>query len=421
LALQAFLDTFAMSTGAAGTTQARTGYGFQPKALIVFGTTNTTASDVVTGGAADLSIGFAVSPTSRLACSCAANDNVATSDTARSSRADAVYVVTGSGGSQTAWLDIDSFDADGVTFIVDDASTSARILHVLALGGADLTNAFVSNFAAATSGATQAVTGVGFRPDAILLLSIANTTAGTVVTSHALFSLGVVGAAGAANNACVAIASQDAQASTVSKSYCRNGESLVGWATAATINGRGYVSSLDADGFTVTWNANPSAAHVYYFLAIKGGQFSVGDVTTVTDTTTDITEAGLAFQPVAGVLLSHNKTASTAGTVQADSKLSFGAFTGASAEQAVSVHNADAISPSQVGRGAEFDASYMNISTSDTLDGAMHLTSVNSGGYTARMANADPSAAFVAHLLFGSTAGASAARAQTYNRRRRAA
>jgi hypothetical protein len=118
------------------------------------------------------------------------------------------------------------------------------------------------------------------------------------------------------------------------------------------------------------------------------------------------------------VLLSHNKAASAAGTPDADSKLSFGAFTSASAEQAISVHNADAISPSQVARGTEFDSSYLNISTSDTLDGAMHLTSVNSGGYTARMTDADPSAAFVAHLLFGSNAGGSSIAAISGNLQR---
>jgi hypothetical protein len=422
MALSAFLDNFAISTGVATTTQARTGYGFQPKALLAWSTINTSATDVVTGGAIDSTFGFATSTTARRCIGTAHADNGAAGDTARSVRNDALAVVTSTGASITALLDVQSFDADGWTAIIDDQYTAARILHVLAIGGADITNVAILDFAASTSLATQPVTGVGFLPDCLVILGISTTSSGTTSASHAMASIGIVGAATAAGNALLSSCAVDTQNPTVAKSYCRNGESLVGFSTAGAINGRGYVSSFDADGFTITWNAQPSSAFQFYVLAIKGGSFSVGDVTTRTDTTTDITETGIGFQPVAGLLLSHNKAASAAGTLDADYRQSIGAFTGSSSEFASAMYSRDAVTPSVSSRGVEFDASYMNISTSDTLDGAMHITSVDSGGYTARMADADPTAAFVAHLLFGSTAGAaSAARAQTYNRRRRAA
>jgi hypothetical protein len=403
MALSAFLESFAVSTGVAGTTQARTGYGFQPKALLVWGTINQSATDTVTSGASDSTFGFATSTSARRCIGTAHANGGAAGDTARSVRNDAVAVVNSTGASITALLDVQSFDSDGWTAAVDDQYTAARIMHVLALGGADITNVAILDFAASTSLATQAVTGVGFLPDCLVILGISTTTSGTTAASHAIASIGIVGAATAAGNALLSSCAIDAQNPTVAKSYSRNGESLVGFSTAGAINGRGYVSSFDADGFTITWNAQPSSAYQFYVLAIKGGSFSVGDVTTRTDTTTDITETGIGFQPVAGLLLSHNKAASAAGTVDADYRQSIGAFTGASSEFASGIFSQDAVTPSVTARGAEFDSSYMNISTSDTLDGAMDITSVDSGGYTARMGDADPAGAFVAHLLFGST------------------
>ena len=404
MALSAFIDSFAISTGAVGTTQARTGYGFSPVALIVWHTLNQSLTDVVTGGLVDVSFGFATSATSRRCIANAFTDAAATSDTARAMRTDAIGARVSSGASITALLDISSIDVDGATFIIDDTYTAAQVAHVLAIGGADVTNAAIVDFAASTSAGTQAVTGVGFQPDSLIILSVSNTTSGNLVATHALMSIGIVSAATASGNAIWSAAAVDAASPIVAKSYCRNGESLVGFSTAGALSGRGYVSSFDSDGFTITWTANPATAIQFYVLAIKGGTFSVGDVLTQTDTTTDITESGLSFSPVAGLLLSHCKAASSAGTIDADYHLSVGAFTGATSEFASGVSTLDAQNPTVSARGVEFDNCYMHISSSDTLDGAMNITSVDSGGYTARMSDADPAQSFVAHLLFGSAA-----------------
>lgn len=404
MALQAFLDSFAISTGIAGTTQARTGYGFQPKAVLVFGTRNVSAIDQATGADTSRSFGFATSTTSRRCISTAATDGAAAADTGRVSRNDAVHAMAAGDGTLSALMDISSIDADGVTFIIDDAYPVAAYAHVLALGGADITNVAVGDFTAATSGATQAITGVGFQPDALLIIGISTATAGNVATTDALFSLGVVSGTAAANNACLSGGSLDGADPTATAAYCLNGESVVGLANTPAINGRGYVSAFGADGFTISWNANPSAEIIFHYLAIKGGQFSVGDVLTQTDTTTDITESGVAFQPVAGLVISGCKAASSAGTMAASDETSIGAFTSATTEVATIMKDRNAVADSRTMHGVEFDSCYMRMTNTDGLDGAMHITAVNSDGYTARMADADPSQAFIAHLLFGSAA-----------------
>lgn len=405
MALQAFLDSFAISTGAVGTTQPRTGYGFQPKALILFRNASTSAVDAVGGGAADHSIGFATSTTSRRCVSTHHNDASAAGASGCIARNDAINVNCTAAGGVDALLDVDSLDSDGWTSIIDNTYGSAPYGHVLAIGGSDVTNVAIIDFAAATSGATQDVTGVGFPPDSLLILGISTTTSGNAGQTSARLSIGIVGGTTAADNASLNIVSVDGADPTVTRSYCLNGESIVGFTAAPAIDGRGRVSAFGSDGFTITWITNPSAAYQYYVLAIKGGRFAVGDVLTQTDTTTDIVESGLDFSPVAGLLLSACKAASAAGTLDANAEASVGAFTSATTEVASGMQDVDNVATTQTSRGVEFDSSYINISSSDTLDGAMHVTSVDSGGYTARMSNADPAQAFIAHLLFGSAAG----------------
>lgn len=404
MALQAFLDTISISPGSAGTTIARTVYGHQPKVLVVWGGQSISATDVVLGSEGVFSIGFALSTTKRRMVSYRSSNSSAAADTAVGSRSDAVAGFTDLAGAGSSLLDVSSIDADGWTAIVDGTYSTARKYGVLSLGGGDITNVELITVTAATSGATQDITTVGFQGDSFLVLG-SSLTAESGGTGGRL-SFGVVAGTNATDNAVLGGLSQDAADPTVTKSYCRRGESFVGFNTSGGIDGRGYISAVSSNGFTITWNSNPSDAKIFYVLAIKGGRFSVGDVLTQTDTTTDIVESGVAFQPVAGLLLSACKAESAAGTVDDGMRLSIGAFTSASAETAHAIHDRHNLATSDIRIGVDYDACYLNIGAS-AQDGNGHITAVNSDGYTGRMTDADPSQAFVAHLLFGSAASGS--------------
>jgi hypothetical protein len=402
MATQAFVDTFAVSTGL-GSTTVRTGYGHAPKAIILWGGVSASAIDVVQSLEGIFSIGFATGPTSRRVISYRSVGGSAAGDSAAGSRNTAIAELIGTDGNSASLMDVSSFDADGWTAITDDDYATGRRYTALSVGGDDVTNVAVGTITAATVGATQAITGVGFAFDSLLIIGAGLTAEGGAAPGR--LCIGVVAGTTAADNACLAGTSQDAADPTVTKSYCRRGESLVSFNGSAAIDGRGYVSAKDADGFEITWNANPSDAKLFYFLAIKGGSFSVGDVLTQTDTTTDIVESGLAFQPVAGLLLSAGKAESAAGTLDDHFNISMGAFTSSSAENSQALRDAHNLATSATVGALDYDSSYLNISTSSAaLDGEMGITSVDSGGYTARMTNADPAQAFVAHLLFGSAA-----------------
>jgi len=65
MVMDAKQDSFNISTGVATTTQAITGVGFQPKAVVFWWSGNTSATDAVTGQTALRGQGFAVSATDR--------------------------------------------------------------------------------------------------------------------------------------------------------------------------------------------------------------------------------------------------------------------------------------------------------------------------------------------------------------------
>jgi hypothetical protein len=106
----------------------------------------------------------------------------------------------------------------------------------------------------ATATGTQAVTGVGFKPSNIIFLSI---VAGTAQVS--------IGFGNVTTNEC-ALNKHDIHAGQWSFTT-----SAVYLAQAAGINYTGAVTSLDSDGFTISWTktgAKTGSVRVYY-MAIR--------------------------------------------------------------------------------------------------------------------------------------------------------
>jgi hypothetical protein len=68
-------------------------------------------------------------------------------------------------------------DPDGFTIRWTTNEARADIIHYIALGGTDITNAVASDFTMTTGSGTQDVTGLGFQPDFLMFLSVEHTTA----------------------------------------------------------------------------------------------------------------------------------------------------------------------------------------------------------------------------------------------------
>lgn len=105
---------------------------------------------------------------------------------------------------------------------------------------------------------TQAVTGVGFRPKAVIFTSIATPTADTPFT---------LGFGTASSNVSSSLFLTSGAVDTVSLDSATASISLLSNA-AGTVRAEAAVQSLDADGFTLNWTTNDAAADTIRYVAL---------------------------------------------------------------------------------------------------------------------------------------------------------
>jgi hypothetical protein len=187
------------------------------------------------------------------------------------------------------------------------------------------------------------------------------------------------------------------------ESYCHDLECLATFdpSGGVALGDRADFVSFLSNGFRVNWLENGAGSRRYHYLALKGGQYAVGSVLTQTDTVTDIVVSGLPFAPKGGLLISHCKAESTQDVVQDHDELSVGAFSGATQRNAQAHLDEHAVADSEVTTALEFDAVYANISTASAIEGLMDVKTVDAGGVTFIMDDADPAQSFVGYLLVG--------------------
>lgn len=406
MALSAKVGTFATGTGAAGTTVAVTGVGFQPAALIFWWSGRTEATNTTAGGSYSRGIGFAVSATQRGAVYSASTDALAAAECDKGHNDAACVGTLTTAGVVDGLLDLQSMDSDGFTLAVDDQfATSIRVSY-LALGGDSLTNAAVGNWVKpATATGTQDITGLGFQPDAVLFASVADSMAAPPDTSPD--GMLTFGAATASAAYVLSNAEADGNATIAAKSYCFGGELMVNHhgGNMATI-GRVAFSAMLADGFQVNWLENTGSANQWiFYLALKGGNYLLGDLLTQTDTVTTIAESSFGFAPSALIVASHGQAQSTQDTVQAGARWSIGAATSTTDRVVQATWTEDGTANSETAMGVAYDAVYLNISSADAVQGLMDVQSFDSDGFTTIMDDADPSQAFAWYLAVGPAGG----------------
>ena len=274
--------TFTKSTSTGvPVSQPVTGVGFQPKALWLWGTT-VTASTIAEGygwfygfsdGTAHASVGTtsADAGTTAIAASLMRNDAVATimSPTAR---------------TELARASVTSFDSDGFTLSWAVNNSTGYIIHYLAVGGTDITNAkVISTTAGVTGTGNKAYTGVGFQPEFANFLvgaGSANVQAINTVTGTGQGWGAWIGAALSTTKRWVfGVSTEDNAATADTFQYYQNDKCLCSYnfATGAVDMEADFIS-FDSDGLTVNYTDAPvSASQLIAFIAIKGGAWDVGE------------------------------------------------------------------------------------------------------------------------------------------------
>lgn len=274
--------------------QAYTGVGFTPKALIMW-ISNVTAA----GYLPDASLGFGASDgTTDRGAAMWVDDNVGTDDSANRHDTKSLLLITS--GTSTVGLaaSVTSFDSDGFTLNYSTADGTGYLVNYIALGGTTLTNAKVGAAAAKLSTGNQAYTGVGFQPTCLLFFGVQLETA---IPNNSVNGKLMIGAADGTHNAVTWFRDFDGGATSNTLSRLQTTSCITGTSSSsATLVSEASLTSFDADGFTLNWSTAGAAAFNYMYLALKGGSYFVGNDTQNTTTGTKAT-TGVGFRP-AGLL-----------------------------------------------------------------------------------------------------------------------
>ncbi len=399
MAFRTKVGSFNTGTGAVSSTVAVTGVGFQPKAILFWWTGQTSTTDAVAGTHSFAGYGVAVSPTGRGTIYVYVEDATATSNTDRAHNNDACVAMMGNATNVDGLLDLQSMDADGFTLVVDDQFSVDMRVHYMAFGGDELTNVAFGTFTEPGATGTQDYTTAGFQPDCVFLgISGTGTPPYTSITST--FNLGI---ATAASSLFIGGASLNGSATPDGAAYCRTGAEVIAAAmdssAAKSIGTRAAFSAFLSNGFRLNWTER-SGARPCIYLALKGGSYAIGSISSRTDTN-NISVTGLGFRTTGILFASHCRAQSASDVLDANWRWSLGATDTLGGRVAAGHLVRDTIDPSQVAVAVEHDSVYVNISDSDTIDGLMDLVSIDQAGFTTVMTNPDPSAAFITYLAVG--------------------
>jgi hypothetical protein len=406
LGLSVKVLSFNIGTGAAASTVTVTP-GFQTKCAILFwsGRTETTST---TGAATHLrGMGFFTDAGDfRSVCS-RDGHGIGTAVTACGHRADACILEIDSADAMVGWADVQSINATQVVFeILDQFPTSLRVTGIF-LGGTDITNNECGTFTTAgVAPVMQDVSTVGgFAPDIVFFLAGPHQADAPSVSVDSTFMFGagagVYDGLTAKTGIVCLCGANDSSASGTSGSYAHGAEciAMASIAPQSSPTTRGEFWGNRSAGFTINWleRANP---HRIHYLAIKGGRWSLHELLTQTDTTTDIVVSGLGYSPAGGIVASCNKAETVPDAVPAaNDEMTVGVFTSTTERESQNVSSLSGNTNMFVATSYRTDAVYVNTNPSTAaVEGLMDVKSIDSDGVTFIMDDADPaqSWAFVA-------------------------
>jgi len=392
-------------TKTVGQTQSITGLGFQPKMVFFWWGGSGSSADYVSAGNAALGTGAASSDSARWRNSTFIADDANTSSSYKSHSLTTCIAVYGAYNSIDGEFDFTSMDIDGFTLDVTNQFSKTYQISYLALGGTELTNVWVNSFSTTATTGSFAITGLGFKPDA-MIFSTVNQTAATPGAFPGALSLGF--ASGSSNQGVVSMGDVSAVGTTNAGSYAYWGEIYATTATS-TIVSRGSLLSFNNDGFTIN-QVETTDARLVFAIALKGGIYSASSINTRTNTDDIVTTTG--FRPTVTLFASANIPMSTRDTRVDNARMSIGAATSIDNRTVQAISDEDNLPVSEVALANYDSAVYLNI-LDDAITGIMDLKSVESNGFTTIMDDPDPTARWVLYLSMGESLIKNASQAQT--------
>lgn len=406
MAFSVYKGTFAANTSTGS--QAVSGVGFQPKALILW-TTGQVNADAYEANQR-LSFGIATAAAEEMVATYHSVDAGTAADVAQGLVATAcIRLFSDTGPTEDCVADFTQFDSDGFTLNWSNAPASAIIVHVLALGGADLTSAKVGTQSLSSVGSPQAFTGVGFTPECVLLVG---NSSGDDSTSLASISVGA--ATGASVEAASMIAEDDGTPNMTCATWQAASLLLLPNSTAPSQGSEADLASFDSDGFTLNVPDLPTAARTFGYLALAGGDYHVGIETQRTSAGTKAT-TGVGFKPAGLLVVSANLVAGGTFDATNDALLSVGGADGT--REGVTWGGQDDALSTSVAKSNQTTSKAVRLAaaaSTPSTNAEADLASLDSDGFTLDWTTADATAREFWYLAFGPAAAGGGG-----NRRRR--
>jgi hypothetical protein len=293
-------------------------------------------------------------------------------------RNDACIALLDTAGAVDGLIDLQSFNADGFTLVVDDQVAANYRVMYLALGGADLTNVATGVLTEPGATGNQVITGLGFRPDLVLFGS-AGATSNTPVAGS---TLAIGAAVSSAKQGIIMGLSEDAQATKDTACYSRNDECIALPLVTGTlaIDARATLVSLDSDGFTINWLERAASRNVF-FIAIKGPKVTMGDYT-MPGNIGDGNPITLGFTPKAVLQFTTGISIATVDTLFVDDNIAIGAATGPAERMSMATSDQNGVATSDVQTHVEHDQSLIRVSGGGALASVQDVASIEQDGFT---------------------------------------
>lgn len=233
----------------------------------------------------------------------------------------------------------------------------------------------VGSFAAVGTTTAQAITGVGFRPTAIIFW--ASTSSGAWTTSYGNSGIGVGFTTGVAESQAVAIWNNSGSLNS-NTTRIMHAKAIVLATFGSGTQAEADLTSFDADGFTVTWttNAVATAGTVINYMAFGGTDLSNAKVVSWTAPAATGTKAvtGVGFKPD---VVFHTSISNATASVNTNAgRLSLGAMDSSGNQWSLAETFDNAVNPSISSRRFETNRTLIGSSMSASF------TSMDSDGFT---------------------------------------
>jgi hypothetical protein len=408
MAVLAAVGAFNIGTGAATTTvtvSSLWGEAEVPKAILFWWSGRTESTNAFGSASHQRGHGWAVGASSFHCVTALDVDGGGSADTYAGQRSDACIAMLAPALNWTdaavGWADVQSVGNGSFTLEILDAFSVDLRVSYLALGGSDISATTGTDTSPVGGGADSFAHSLGATPAAVFFMGMHDSDAPTVRIDSSL-SFGA--ATANADQAVWSGGSNDNATSGATGTYCRSGEAYALNDVNPTVspNNRMEFVSVDATNINVTWPERGNAMRVHW-LAIAGGSWKLGSLTTQTDTTTTFGTGSLGFTPRAAMFVSACKAAPAAdATPSAHDEWTVGAATSTSNRTCQQSSSRNGNTNMFVQTGLRTDAVYVNADPdTDAIEGLADINAWGSDSFDLIMDDADPSGAFLWYVAVG--------------------